>query len=67
MAIAKIIEVIAESENSWEEAAQTAVAEASQSLRGIKHIYVKNMTAEVNGDRIVRYRLNANITFVVED
>lgn len=67
MAIAKIIEVIAESENSWEEAAKTAVAEASQSIRGIKHIYVKNMTAEVNGDRIVKYRLNANITFVVED
>ena len=67
MAIAKVIEVIAESETSWEEAAETAVAEASQSVRGIKHLYVKNMTAEVSGDRIVKYRINANLTFVVED
>ena len=67
MAIAKVIEVIAESETSWEDAAKAAVAEASQSIRGIKHIYVKNMSAEVAGDRIVKYRLNANLTFVVED
>ncbi len=67
MAIAKVIEVIAESETSWEEAAETAIAEASQSIRGIKHLYVKNLSAEVSGDRIVKYRLNANLTFVVED
>jgi len=67
MAIAKVIEVIAESETSWEEAAEAAVVEASQSIRGIKHLYVKNLSAEVSGDRIVKYRLNANLTFVVED
>jgi flavin-binding protein dodecin len=67
MAIAKVIEVIAESDTSWEEAAQAAVADAGQSVRGIKHLYVKNMSAEVSGDKIVKYRLNANLTFVVED
>jgi len=67
MSIAKVIEVIAESEISWEDAAKAALAEASQSIRGIKHLYVKNMSAEVAGDRIIKFRLNANVTFVVED
>lgn len=67
MAIAKVIEIIAESETSWDDAARAAVVEAAHSVRGIKHVYVKNLSAEVAGDKIVKYRLNANITFVVED
>lgn len=67
MAIAKVLEVIAESDTSWDDAARTAVAEAAQSVRGIKHINVKNLSAVVSGDKIVKYRLNANVTFVVEE
>jgi len=67
MAIAKVIEVIAESDTSWEDAAASAVAEASQSVRGVKHLYVKNMSAVVSGDKIVKFRMNVNLTFVVED
>jgi flavin-binding protein dodecin len=67
MAIAKVIEVIAESEHGWEDAAREAIKEASQSVRNVRSIYIKNMTAEVQDDTIVRYRVNANITFLVED
>ena len=67
MAIAKVIEVIAESDTSWEDAAASAVAEASQSVRSVKHLYVKNMSAVVSGDKIVKFRMNVNLTFVVED
>lgn len=67
MAIAKVIEVIAESETGWEDAARSAVAEAAHSIRGVKHLYVKNMSAVVSGDKIVKYRMNVNLTFVVED
>ena len=66
MAIAKVIEVIAESEKSWEDAAQKAIDEAGQSVRGIRHLYVKEMKAEVVDGKIANYRLNANLTFVVE-
>jgi len=41
MALIKVIEVLTESPNSWEEAAQTAVQQASESVRGIASVYVK--------------------------
>jgi flavin-binding protein dodecin len=66
MAIHKVIEVLSQSEKSWEEAAQRAVKDAAKSVRHIKSIYVKNMEGVVKDDKIVEYRLNANITFELE-
>lgn len=67
MAVAKVIEIMAESETGWEDAARKAVAEASETVRGIKTLWVEGMQAVVEGDTIVKYRLNAKITFVVRD
>jgi flavin-binding protein dodecin len=66
MALIKVIEVLAESPNSWEEAAQTAVKEASASVRGIASVYVKEFEAKVENDQITSYRINAKITFAIE-
>jgi flavin-binding protein dodecin len=66
MAIHKVIEVISQSEKSWEDAAQRAVKDAAKSVRRIKSIYVKNMEGVVKDDKIVEYRINANITFELE-
>jgi dodecin len=62
----KVIEVLAQSEKSWDDAARVALAEASKTLRGIQSIYVKDMQAVVEGDRIVQYRINAKISFMLE-
>jgi flavin-binding protein dodecin len=67
MSIHKVIEVIAQSEKSWDDAAQQAVNEASKSVRGIKSIYVKNSEAVVENDKITGYRINAKVTFEVEN
>lgn len=67
MAVAKVIEILAESDQSWEDAAKRAVAEASETVRNIKHLWVEGMQAEVEGDQIVRYRINAKVTFLVRD
>lgn len=67
MSVAKVIEILAESENSWEDAAKNAVAEASESVRDIRTVYVKDMQAIVENNRIARYRVNVKITFVVKD
>lgn len=66
MAIHKVIEVISQSDKGWEDAAQRAVADAARSLQNIKSIWVKNFEAVVRDNRIVEYRVNANITFEVE-
>jgi flavin-binding protein dodecin len=62
----KVIEVLAESDKSWEDAAAQAVANASKTVHGIRSIYVENMEAKVEGDKIVRYRINGKISFMLE-
>ena len=66
MAMLKVIEVLAESKKSWEDAAQEAVTTAAKTMRGIKSINVKNLQATVDKGKIVSYRLNAKITFALE-
>jgi dodecin len=66
MAIVKVIELLAESTKGWEDAAQSAVAEASKSLRNIRSIYIKDFNAEVEDGKIVKYRLNCKISFLKE-
>ena len=65
MAIHKVIEVLSQSEDSWEDAARRAVKDAGKSVKNIKSIYIKNMEAVVKDGRIVQYRVNANLTFEV--
>ena len=65
-AMVKVIEVLAQSETSWDDAAKVALEEASKTVRGIQSIYVKEMQAIVKDNRIVQYRLNAKISFLIE-
>ena len=67
MPIVKVIEVLAESTESWEAAAQCAVTEASKTVHNIENVYIKHMQAIVEEDKIVKYRVNAKISFVVKD
>ena len=62
----KVIEVLAESEKSWEDATAVAVTRASKTLKNIRSIYIENFEAKVEGNRVVRYRINAKISFVLE-
>lgn len=66
MAIHKVIEVISQSEKSWEDAAQRAVSDAGKTVEQIKSIWVKNFEGVVKNNQIVEYRVNANITFEVK-
>lgn len=66
MAMLKVIEVLAESDKSFEDAAQAAVSSAARSVRGISSIYIKDMSARVENGRISRYRVTAKISFVLD-
>jgi flavin-binding protein dodecin len=63
----RVIEVFAESPHSWEDATRRAIAEASQTVRGIRSIYIQDMQAVVEEDRVVGYRINAKISFSLDD
>ena len=66
MGIHKVIEVISQSEKSWDDAAQKAVTDASKTVRNIKAIYIQDMQGIVENNKIVQYRVTAKITFQVE-
>ncbi len=65
MSIAKVIEVIAEGA-SVEKAIEAAVSDVAATLRGIRQVNVDGIQALVEDDKVVRYRVNAKLTFVVE-
>jgi flavin-binding protein dodecin len=67
MAVVKVIEILAESEEGWEAAAQEAVTESAKTVRNIKSVYIKDFQAIVEGNEIVNYRVNAKISFVVQE
>jgi len=67
MAIMKVIEVMGYSSEGWEDAAQRMVTDASKTVKNIKSIYINEMSAKVENNQIVEYRLNGKITFEVRD
>lgn len=66
MSVHKVIEILANSGKSWEDAAQQAVTEACKSVRNIESVYVKDLSIRVDNDKITEYRLNAKVTFRVD-
>jgi flavin-binding protein dodecin len=64
--IVKIIELIGSSKEGWKEATQNAVDEAARTVRNIKSVHVKRITAKVEKNKIVEYRAVVRIAFAVE-
>lgn len=64
--VLKVIEVLAESPDSWEAAATSAIAKVAETMHGIKSIYIKNFEAQVDNGKIVNYRINAKVTFAID-
>jgi flavin-binding protein dodecin len=64
--VVKVIETLSQSSKSWEDATQSAVNEASKTLRNIRSIYIKEFTAEVENGKVSNYRINAKVTFDLE-
>ena len=63
--VVKVIEVLAESNKSWEDAASQALKKASKTLKNIRSIYIKELEAKVENNRITQYRINAKISFLL--
>lgn len=67
MSMLKVIEVLAESDTGFDDAVKVAVADAAKSVRNVKSVYIKDMNASVDGDQVTKYRINAKISFLLED
>lgn len=65
MAILKVIEVLSNSDKSWEDATRKAVKQASKSVKNIKSVYVHEQSATVKDDEVIEFRVNLKLTFQV--
>jgi flavin-binding protein dodecin len=66
MSLLKVIEVLANSDKGWEDAAQNAVDHASKTVKHIRSVNIQNQSATVKDGKITQYRVNVKISFEVE-
>lgn len=66
MAILKVIEILANSTESWEDATRLAVKEAAKTVKNIRSAYVNEQSCVIDGDNITHFRVNVKITFEVK-
>jgi len=65
MAILKVIEVLSNSDKSWEDATKKAVIDASKTVKNIRSVYVQDQSAVVKDGEVQEFRVNLKITFEV--
>ncbi len=63
--IYKVVELIGSSSESWEQAAQAAVAEASKTLRDLRIAEVVNMDMHIENGKIAAYRTRLKVSFKI--
>ncbi len=67
MAIAKIIEVSAVSDKSFDDAVKQAYTEVSQTVRGVQSVYVEDFIYEPGEDEAGKFRVHCKVTFLVQN
>ena len=66
MPVAKVIELISRSEESFEDAIQKALEDAKKSIRNIRKVKVTDLEAIIENDILVSYQVTLKVTFEIE-
>lgn len=64
--VARVSEISARSDTSFEDAVNTGLDRANTTLRGVKSAWIKEQSVDVENGKIVAYRVNMLVTFVLE-
>ena len=67
MSVAKVIEVSASSTTSFEDAINQGIARACDTIANVRGAWIKEQKVSIEGGRIVSYRVNMQVTFVLAD
>jgi flavin-binding protein dodecin len=67
MNIAKVVQIVASSNKSFEDAVNEGLTAAARTIRGITGVKVIDWTAKVENNRISQYRVTMDIAFHVEE
>jgi len=67
MPVAKVTEIIASSKKSFDDALNVGIARACKTLKNVSGAWVKDQNVVIDKKKIVQYRVNLKVTFVLED
>ncbi|MCK5677333.1 MAG: dodecin domain-containing protein [Flavobacteriaceae bacterium] len=67
MSVLKVIEILGNSNVSFEDAVQNVINDASKTVKNIKSVYVQDMQVTVNNNVISEYRVNTKVSFGILD
>ena len=67
MSVARVTELSATSETGFEDAINEAVARATKTLRGVEGAWVKDMNVMIENGNLTGYKVNVEITFMLEE
>lgn len=66
MSVLKVVEILSNSDKSWEDATRNGVKHASKTIKNIKSVYVKDQSVTVKDNELAQFRVNLKITFEVQ-
>ncbi len=66
MAVARVTEITAASRKSFDDAMETGLARAHKTLRNVKGAWIQGQKVTVEKGKVVEYRVNMKVTFVLE-
>ncbi|MCP3933045.1 MAG: dodecin domain-containing protein [Bacteroidetes bacterium] len=66
MAVLKVIELMADSDKSWEDATKKAVAKASDTLKNVRSAFVQSQSVTVKEGKVDKFRINLKVTFEID-
>jgi dodecin len=67
LSVATVTEISAISETGFEDAVQQAIARANKTLRNIEGAWVKDQNVMIENGNITGYKVNLEVTFVLDD
>jgi flavin-binding protein dodecin len=67
MSVARVTEISSRSEQSFEAAINEGIERANKTLRNVKSAWIKEQQVDIDGGRIVAYRVNMLVTCVLDD
>ncbi|HEV2092712.1 MAG TPA: dodecin family protein [Rubrobacter sp.] len=67
MSVARITELSATSQTSFEDAINQAISRATATLRGVEGAWIKDQNVLIQDGNITGYKVNLAVTFVLED
>ena len=66
MSVARVTEISATSEKSFEDALNQGIARATKTIRNVKSAWIKEQSVVIEDERIARYQVNMLVTFVLD-